>query len=113
MTRHATVSLSVNTDSWGPETENLRLEGVVHLEGSLSIGISVTELSIAGGGALVGGGLLGVVDVLLLDPDTAESLEVEVGKGDDCVANEGGLNFSEHFKVLVGIKVDYYSSIKF
>ena len=97
----STVSLGVDTNSWGPQTEDLRLEGVVDLEVSLTILISGgIEVGVASGGALVLGGLLGVIDVLLLNPGASELFEVEVGEGHDGIANDVGGDRGKHLGLL-------------
>lgn len=97
----STVSLGVDTKSWGPQTEDLRLEGVVDLEVFLTILIGGgVEVGVASGGALVLGGLLGVIDVLLLNPGASELLEVEVGKGHDGIAGDVGCDRGKHLVLL-------------
>ena len=98
----STVSLGVDTKSWGPQTEDLRLEGVVDvevLEASL-VGV-LGEVGVLSGGALVIGRLLGVLDVHLLVPETGELGDIEVGEGGDGVTDDGsdglfGEEFREH-----------------
>ncbi len=68
-----TLGLGVNANSGGPEAEDLGLEGVVDLEILHVGGVGVVgEVSVLGGGALVGAGFLGVDDVLLLVPGASE-----------------------------------------